>query len=671
MGKMQHIELKRLELRYFKGAKNVDIDFNHVTTVFGDNATGKSTIADAFSWLFFGKNMIGESDSKFTIKTLDENNNVIPKIEHSVLAVLDFDGQEITLKRTLEEKWVKKQGALETVFEGNVTKYHYNNVPKTKKEYEEKVNSILNEVIFKMISDPLAFNSLHWEKQRELLIAIAGNVSNIDIAAGNKDFEALLEKLVGKDLEEYRKELRANRLLLNKSIESIPTRIDEQVKSKPEVVDFKTAEVKKAKLESEILEVDNKIEDRNKAVESANAKRTAISNELFAIKSKNQNIEFEVKKQINSAPTQENPSKVISNNIDDKVLLASKYEIGVNNYTHNKTQNTNEIIDIEHKLSKLRGEFDVENARVLKFDEGSFNCPSCKRPLEVTDIESEKEKMLTDFKQDKKTTLERINNSGVTLKSRKEVLEEANKELDIKIANGKKLIAELNTEIASLIIELENAKAIPVEEIDYEKLLKEALEAHEEYQNNMMHISTLESTIPEAKTIDISDLKEQKTALQSELEVVKTELSKKDQIAAINKRVEELSKEESKLAQQIADIEKQEFIAQEFTIAKVSQIESKVNALFATTKFKLFEMQVNGTEVPTCKATYLGVDFNDLNTAGRIHCGIEIINALCKHYSVHAPIFLDNAESVVETPKTDSQLIRLVVSEPDKILRVV
>ncbi|AGO48766.1 ATPase containing protein [Cellulophaga phage phi46:3] len=670
---MKHIELKRLELRYFKGAKEVNIDFNHITSIFGDNGTGKSTIGDAFSWLFFGKNMIGESDSKSTIKTLDENNVAIPKLDHSVKAILDVDGEEITLTRILSEKWTKKKGALETVFEGNITKYFYNNVPKSKKEYEEKISNILDELIFKMISDPLAFNALHWEKQRELLISIAGNVSNLEIAAGNKEFEALLSKLVGKDLDEYKKELAATRLLHKKSIESIPTRIDEQIKSKPEGIDFKEAEGKKVELETKIAEIDSKIDDKNKTVEIANAKRNEVSNEVFALKTKNQNIEFEVKKKVNSLAGQlEDPISLLNAKISAKENTLEKYAKGVSDYIYEKQKDLNSIIEIENTLSKLRKDFDIENAKSLKFDEENINCPSCKRPLDSIDAESKKEKMLLDFKEEKNHTLLSINTNGQANKLRKETLESRVSETSKRILDGEKLISETKKELESLKEELKKESGKEsVDPVNPEADAAKILSTHKEYQANIETITTLESTLEEAKTVDISDLKVQKTAIQNDLQVVNDLLSKKNQIAEIEKRVEELSKEESKLAQLIADIEKQEFVAQSFTIAKVSQIEDKVNALFEVTKFKLFETQVNGSEVPTCKATYLGVDFNILNSAGKIHCGTEIINALCKFYKVQGPIFLDNAESVTETPKTDSQLIRLVVSKPDKTLRIV
>ena len=72
------IRLKSLTLLNFKGVRNQHIEFDATeTTLLGENGTGKTTVFDAFWWLFFGKDSTGRKD--FEIKTLDSNNKVIPK----------------------------------------------------------------------------------------------------------------------------------------------------------------------------------------------------------------------------------------------------------------------------------------------------------------------------------------------------------------------------------------------------------------------------------------------------------------------------------------------------------------------------------------------------------------------------------------------------------------
>ena len=70
-------------------------------------------------------------------------------------------------------------------------------------------------------------------------------------------------------------------------------------------------------------------------------------------------------------------------------------------------------------------------------------------------------------------------------------------------------------------------------------------------------------------------------------------------------------------------------------------------------------------------AEYLGVPYICLNNGAKINVGIDIINTLSRHYGVTVPLFVDNAESVTRLQACSAQVIRLVVSENDKELRMV
>jgi len=90
--------------------------------------------------------------------------------------------------------------------------------------------------------------------------------------------------------------------------------------------------------------------------------------------------------------------------------------------------------------------------------------------------------------------------------------------------------------------------------------------------------------------------------------------------------------------------------------------------MFSLVRFKLFETQINGGEVPTCEAMVNGVPFSSLNNAMRINTGLDIINAICNKNEVSAPIFIDNAEAVNELFQTNSQIIRLVVTTDKSLI---
>jgi DNA repair protein SbcC/Rad50 len=177
-------------------------------------------------------------------------------------------------------------------------------------------------------------------------------------------------------------------------------------------------------------------------------------------------------------------------------------------------------------------------------------------------------------------------------------------------------------------------------------------------------ISSLERELSKQVNMpDVDALKRDKMVVKLRIDDINKTLALKDMIAKSMQRIAELEQEQQTLAQELADMEKTEFTIQAFERAKVESLERKVNNMFELVKFKLFDTQINGQEIPTCQATYQNVPYADLNTAMKINCGIDIINTMCKHEGITAPIFVDHAESVTRLHHTDSQLIRLVVSE--------
>src|SRR5690625_2699704 len=106
---MKSIKLLNLNLTNFKGIKEFDLNAaGGDIKVFGDNATGKTTLFDAFVWLLFNKDSQNRAD--FEIKTLVDG-KVIHKLDHEVEAVLFIDGKELTLRKVYSEKWTKKKGS--------------------------------------------------------------------------------------------------------------------------------------------------------------------------------------------------------------------------------------------------------------------------------------------------------------------------------------------------------------------------------------------------------------------------------------------------------------------------------------------------------------------------------------------------------------------------------
>ena len=174
----------------------MEIAFRDRTVVRGANATGKTTVFDAFTWCLFGKDSTGKTD--FEIKT-KVNGLVVEKVPNSVSLVLDVSGADKVFTRELQEKWTKPRGKAEAEFTGNETHYYVDGCEVKAKDYEATVSGVVDETLFRMITNPAYFPSLPWQKRREILLAIAGDTSYEEVAAGRAEFEAIMKELSGKD----------------------------------------------------------------------------------------------------------------------------------------------------------------------------------------------------------------------------------------------------------------------------------------------------------------------------------------------------------------------------------------------------------------------------------------------------------------------------------------
>lgn len=668
---MSKIILKKLNLINFKGVRNLSIDFDSSTNIFGANGTGKTTIFDSFTWLLFGKDSTDRKD--FEIKTLDHSNIAIPKIEHEVNAIVWVDDEEVVIRRVLKEKWVKTKGALEAEFSGNETLYYWNEVPLSQKEFQGKVSGILDETIFKLITSPTAFNSMKWQDRRNVLIQIAGNVSDNELASGNKDYEKLVSMLTNKSLEEYKKQIAATVKKSKDDIKLIPTRIDEVERSKPEPVDETSVNSEISVLEKQIESIDNQLQDKSAAYDEVIKKRNANQDAIFNLRSQLNSIEFEARERAKLEQRSDNSkSEQIQKQISELQLELRSAEAKRDTLADKRTSVSTQISSLDTLIINARSLWNEVNATELTFKEEEFCCPTCQRAFEASDVEAKKAEMKENFITNKQSRLKSISENGKTNASEKANLEIEFKTLEERITQGTEYITKISSQISSLQAELLLANNSAKAEVkpSAESVVEKILSDNAKYHSIKTEIATLEALTFDIPESNSQELKGKKNELNIQVSQLRASLQVNDQIKAADKRIGELLEEETKLAQQIANIEKEQYIIDNFIKLKIDTIEGKINQKFSYVKFKLFDTQINGAQVETCEALINGVPFSDANTASKINAGVDIINTLCEFYKVSAPIFIDNRESVVDLIDSGSQIINLIVSAHDKKLRV-
>lgn len=671
------IKLKKLTLRNFKGIRSQEIDFDNVTNIYGDNGTGKTTIFDAFNWLLFGKDSHDRSD--FNIKTLGPDNQPFHHLDHEVSASLVMNGTPLTLRRCLTENWVKKRGEEKQEFSGHTTSFFWNDVPMSKADYEAKINYHIDSSIFKLVTNTSYFNQLNWQERRSILLAISGEISNEDVleslmtVTNKQNFTALINALnQGKTMEEYKREIASKKKLIKDELQMIPARIDEADRSLPEPKNYKEIQTAIDEKTAALQELDTQLSDRNKANKAQNERIQALTEERAELMNKASDMEFNIRESVKAGLKSK---KMVLNDLrGTKEVLNQKLrklEEKKAEQIRNKVEAHEGIKSKTALADSLRNQWREENAKEIEFDESKFECPTCKRAHDESDIEDLKEKMLINFNEAKAKKLAEISNKGKSLKNEIETLQSMinnidsdSEERELQIISAKSEIVdvenkmtEIQKEIDRLEIDVEPAIAIKLsEDKDYQftlsniRELKEKIEAPTEAQNN-------------------EDIQGKKQKLNAELDKLKAELSTKEQRERIQKRIQELKEKEKSHSQELADLEAIDFSIEEFTVAKMNALEESLNNRFDLVKFKLFKEQINGGRTETCETLIDGVPYSDANTASKINAGIDIINTLSEHYKVYAPVFIDNAESVNQLIPSKSQINRLIVSK-DKTLRI-
>ncbi len=116
-------------------------------------------------------------------------------------------------------------------------------IPVKQKEYQSIINGIIDENLFKMITSPLYFPNMNWQKQREILLDIIGDISEESVINYNSKLKPLLPLLTD-GVDNFNKRVKASIAKLKEEVKSIPARIDE-CNNNIKVIDAAALEVKK------------------------------------------------------------------------------------------------------------------------------------------------------------------------------------------------------------------------------------------------------------------------------------------------------------------------------------------------------------------------------------------------------------------------------------------
>jgi len=644
------IEIANITLRNFKGQKHLEVPlhegFNNIS---GRNSTGKTTIFDSFLWCLFGRD--SEDRTDFNVKTLNPDGQPEHHLEHSVELTLKVDDQKITFKRVLEEKWTKPKGKEVAMFTGHETSYYVNDVPCSMKEYNLKVETICRPDVFKFITNPLYFPTMPWNKQREILKSIAGEIT----VPTSKAFTELIDRINGLTLKEYRAQLADKKDLAEKEQKTIEPRIKENDLKKTAVLelgyDYDAIEKDISAKQHEIALIDQTISEVAQQKDAAGQKRLEIQTKINNLKIAQGRIESEVRIAANSRGDNAKIAyERITNQLKAKQRDKADTEAVINN------ENANLTI-IEKKITDLRAEWHTENNKRMNISDDILACPTCGRNFDTEQVEAKKASIAVKFNESKAKRLVEIEMEGKSLAARKD-------EKTALVLSLTSDLSRIEAEIFELTQQRDEAeKNLPQEVVSIFPLL----EVHEEYQKNIIEIATLEQSLTTITVPGVEEYQAKRREYDTDLARLKAALQTRDTITDADARIEQLKADQQRLAQLIANYERDENIIIEHTRNYVRIVEGAVNKMFKIARFKMFNVLINGSEDETCECMVNGVPFRDLNNGMKIMAGIDIINTLSGYYHIQAPIFLDNAESVSEPLDTKAQLIGLYVTEENTL----
>jgi len=650
------VKILKLSLKNFKGIENFVLETKGGNvSIYGNNATGKTTLFDAFIWLLFDKDSQNRKD--FEIKTLDENGEPIHGLDHEVEGVFEIDeysGEQLTLRKVFSEKWTKKRGSAEKQFTGHTTSYYIDSVPVKKSEYEARIADIVDESIFKLLTNPTFFNEqLHWQKRREILLRVCGDLSDEDVIASDPALAKLPSILNGRKLEGHRKVIQARRSKINKELDCIPVRISEVQNNLPDI-----SGIVPEALPEDIARL--RAERQDKQAELAGLENGGeVAEKVRALKE----VEFalvDLGRQYQAKADEEaGQKKEEFAGLKEQIatlqadIAGKKREAGLFR---------TEIQEMEEEVKELRLKWHQVNDITFTFEQSS-TCPTCGQRIPEEKLAETREKALADFNLQKANQLEEISNKGKVTKAKLEKHQERLSSLSNTIHEVEDKLTALKQKADALQSEIDtiNAKAAGVaNDPAYRQKVAEKKALEEE-------IAKLRA----GKQDTAGGIQREIAVIDEAIMALETAQAKVKQYYQGQNRIEELKQQERELAAEYEKLEGELYLTEQFIRTKVTLLEDKIISRFKLAKFRLFNVLINGAVEECCETTYQGVPYSDsLNNGHRIIVGLDIIRTLCGHYNFYPPIFIDNRESVVHIPEMKNQVIGLFVSEKDKSLRV-
>ena len=642
---MREIKINRLTLENFKCHRllNLVLDGRPVS-IYGDNATGKTSIYDALTWLLFGKDSMGNGEKNIDIKPLDPNGEVKDhQAITSVEAEFLVDGDVQTFQRTYREVWATRRGTGTPVYEGNTSDYFVNGVPQRKNAFDTAIKEMVSEDLFRMLTSVSHFAAgMKWQDRRAVLFDMAGTLTDKEIMVKDDKFKPLLDSLGNLSLADFKSKLLHQKKGQTGIRDDSPTRINECERTLADIAGINFAEAREQ--EQELIRKKDGLQVQLLALEQDTVLEKKRL-ELREAKFERDQLDSRNRAHREAQRSSGRDMSFLYNEISREQAAIGQ----IKNYLAGAQRG---ISRVEKEIQDCRNEWVQVNGEAF----AGGKCPTCGQALPFEQLQ----KATETFNKRKQARLDAITEKAKSLQDDLEQARKRNQDIEDEISRRETRIQELEEQIRKA-----KENVAPITD------LPEYAEGMAAVNGIVDHLQTEINGLMADSSMVREQLRADLNAADGQLRFVQGVLAKEAIKAQTEKRIAELKADARNAAEILERIEQMLFLMEEFTRFKAKFVEQSINDHFRIATFRLFREQANGGLEERCDVVYDGVPFMGLNNGMKVNVGIDIINALSRHYGVTVPLFIDNAEAVTRLEECNAQVIRLVVREEDKELRIV
>ena len=665
------MQIKKMVLDNFKGVSHGEYDFSKLTKVYGKNGTGKTTLADAFYFLFTDNNYA--LTNRPDIRPNDDH-DCIPTVE----LILDVDGVEISAKKMQKKKTSKPDdtGVSKVTI---LNSYEVNSIPMTLRDFTAYFTERGVDLgKFIMLSHPEVFMSEKQDEMRKVLFSMASEKSDVDIAALLPETKKAAEMLTSYKISEIEAMEKASRKKAQDQLNSIPQQIIGLEKAK---VSINLDELNQQKQEYKSL-----IDDIDKKINSKPESMSDLQSKLMKLQFEKNSLYADAHREMERKKTELEDKKydlVRSSARISGSISGIEDQIEISQKTKERDTETLESLGADfHKNedSKYSGDAFTFDESKWVFDESTTVCSLCGQTLPADKIESLK----ANFEARKAEEKARIEKENSDYHNR--FLQRKKETHDSLIAKGNQLKAEiretgeriekLQSELSSYKSEAEkiNSETESIED-QLKRITEPDMNNNQEYQHILNQMQDIESQIKDMQSheSDNSALESQKDGFVQQLKEIEKQLAQEDSNKRIDIQVEDMKRQITDYEQAKADAENILNQLDVISKKKNEMLTNEINQHFTKVGFKFFDYQKNGEYKEVCVPVIDGKEYGvSTNTGREIIAKLDIVYGLQRFFGQFVPVWLDNAESLNSENlliDDNTQLITMNVSD-DAALKV-